>query len=266
MQRIYPQLNHAAVAQYPLRRSVALREIANRTAGGEKIGMTDADFKEIQWQLDYAGLDGAEWSALEEFFRACEGRLRTFTFLDPVGNLLGNSEDPSGPEWVVDPLLSITPASSGGPAGQVFLVTNQAQSPQQVGQLLEAPGQYHYCFSVYARSPAPSPLSLVMSAAGAEQERTCIAGVQWQRVFLSARLDSPDPGVRFALRIEGGQSLHVTGLQVDAQAAPDGYRKTFGTGGVYPTTRFFTDDMSAVAVGPDLYSCSVRLVSNLERV
>ena len=38
----------------------------------------------VRWQLQYSSVTDAEWATIEQLFEAAEGRLTTFTFLDPT--------------------------------------------------------------------------------------------------------------------------------------------------------------------------------------
>src|ERR671910_288909 len=98
----FPQLATGASAQFPLEWRLIRRTIVNRTADGTLLKLDDPNAAGIAWSLRYQGLTEAERAALEALFHDTEGRLQTFLFLDPRGNLLTWTEDLSKPVWHQD--------------------------------------------------------------------------------------------------------------------------------------------------------------------
>ena len=72
-----------------------------------------------EWRLRYEELTDGEMDTLRSFFEGVEGRLGTFTFLDPAGNLLAWSEQLDAEVWEKDPLVTVTgrPGGSRGHGG-----------------------------------------------------------------------------------------------------------------------------------------------------
>ena len=85
-------------------------------------------------------LSAGETAALENLFKATEGRLRTFTFLDPGANLLAWSEDLRNAPWVSDPMIQKTAGITGpdGAARGTRLI-NGGQAAQRIVQTVAAP-------------------------------------------------------------------------------------------------------------------------------
>ena len=103
----YPQLTTGAVCQLPVTQRTSIRTVSNELAGGDTIRMADPNYEIKRWQLQYSGLTDGEWASIEQLFEATEGRLATFTFLDPTDNLLMWSEDWTKTVWTADPLLQL---------------------------------------------------------------------------------------------------------------------------------------------------------------
>ncbi len=91
--------------------------------------MADPNDGSMRWQLQYSGLTDAEWGSIEELFEAAEGRLTTFTFLDPIDNLFVWSENWTNLVWTADPLLQLV-SGVQDPLGttNAMQVTNTAQT------------------------------------------------------------------------------------------------------------------------------------------
>src|SRR5262249_11127352 len=153
----YPQLTSGSVCQFPAGWRTTIRTISNELAGGANIRMSDPGGRTMCWRLEYSSLTDDEQSAMEQLFEAAEGRLESFTFLDPTDNLLTWSEDWTKPTWTSDPLLQSAGGGTDPFGGSGALqITNIAQTAQQVVQSLGGASWFQYCFSVYLRSDSPS--------------------------------------------------------------------------------------------------------------
>ena len=95
----FPQLATGTMCQFPSRKDTLERTVLNRAPGNSVVKMADPEAGSTRWELAYEGLTDDEISSLEDLFVACEGRLRTFMFVDPFGNLLRWTEDLSKPVW-----------------------------------------------------------------------------------------------------------------------------------------------------------------------
>ncbi len=163
----YPQLTTGAVSQFPVTRNANLRTVANQLPSGYTIRMADTGAQKVQWQLRYSSLTDGELSAIQSLFVAAQGQLNTFTFVDPIYNLLMWSEDWTQAVWTPDALLQIT-AGMPDPLGgsDAMQLTNTAQTTQQVVQNTSGPSSFVYCYSVYVRSAVPATIQLVVTATG----------------------------------------------------------------------------------------------------
>jgi hypothetical protein len=244
----YPQLASGIVTQYPLRKTKRQRTVINRAADGSSIRLADPTAEVTEWLLQYAELSDDELAVLQQFFQSAGGALNGFTFLDPSANLLAWSEDLTNAVWQKGPFLSAE-------AGTGFWhLSNSGGGPQVISQTISAPGDYLYCFSVYARSNAP--IQLTMTVGTQRALRPVFA--DWSRLVLASRGGAGAESVSFGLEIPAGASLDIRGLQVDAQPGASVY-KVSSRGGVYEEARFADDALTVVATGPNRNSCAVKI-------
>jgi hypothetical protein len=260
----YPQLSSGVVSQYPINRRTTLRTITNTLASGDNIRMSDPGSAVVGWQLQYSNLTDAEWTSLEQLFEAAEGKLTTFTFLDPMDNLLNWSEDWTKPVWTADPLLQVSAgiADPFGGTGAVQL-TNTAQTTQRVVQSIAAASWFQYCYSIYLRSNAPTTVQILFSATGQESLIQFLVSSSWTRAVIADSLSLQEDGMSFGLQLPAGVSIVAFGAQVEPQPAAGYYKKTTDQAGVYPNTRFDSDSLTQTTNAPNQNSCAVSLVSNL---
>ena len=104
----FPQIGAGSVAQFPVSRSRRWRAIANRMESSELILLPDAAGGQIVWKLSYRDLVDSEVQNLSNLFTASQGGFGAFTFIDPLANLFGWSEDLSQSAWQVGLLQTAT--------------------------------------------------------------------------------------------------------------------------------------------------------------
>jgi len=258
----FPQLLSGASGQYPIRRRRLTRTVVNRSADGCDWKLGDAAGAATVWELEAAALTDEEWAAISSLFQACEGRLRSFKFLDPAGNLLSRSEELDAADWQRDPLVELT-AGVADPLGttRATTVLNTAQTAQGLSQAVEAPANYVYCFSLYARSGQPTDLTLRRFSTTSSAVDTVRVSAGWRRYVSAGNLGAAEEPVWFGLQIPAGASVDVFGLQVEAQPGASAYKPTPSRGAVYPRARFFDDVLGQRTDGPGRHSALIRIIS-----
>jgi hypothetical protein len=258
----FPQLNTGAFAQFPLERRRVRRTVCNILAGGARFRYADSGSGLVRWELPLRALDDAEIARISDLFSATEGRLRTFTFLDPLSNLLLWSEDYAKPAWQKDPFVQLTPAMADPFGGsRATRVVNAGQAAQRLSQSVAAPSSFVYCFSLYARSDAGTTLTLVRASAAAASSSIHPLTAEWTRISSAGVLGGADGSVAFGIELPAGGAVEIFGTQVEAQVAPSEYMLARASAGVYPAARFDQDALSVVAQAPGASDVVVRIVS-----
>lgn len=255
----FPQLMTGAVSQFPGSKRLLRRTVVNEAADGSRVKLGDAAAGEMEWALELKGLADSEWDAIEELFETVEGRLGTFTLLDPFGNLLSWSEDLNAAVWQKTAGVSGV-SGSADPLGGfgACLVANSGAGQGRISQSLAAPGWYGYCLSVYARSAGPDAVVLFVSTPSATAEKAAVIGPAWQRVEHSVNLPSTDETVEFGAAIAPGSTVELFGFQAEPQAGASRYRRTTGRGGVHVAS-FLDDELVRTADGMNDNSCTLRI-------
>jgi hypothetical protein len=260
----YPQLTTGAVSQFPVTRGINMRTVANQLPSGYTIRMADTGAQKVQWRLQYSSLTDGERSSIESLFEASQGQLDTFTFLDPVDNLLVWSEDWTQTVWTADPLLQVTGGVQDALGGSSAMqLTNTAQTTQQIVQNTSGPSGFVYCYSVYVRSAVPATIQLVVTATGQTALTAVTTSSSWTRVTASGNLSVQQEGIGFGVQLPAGVQVDAFGAQVEAQPGAGLYKKTIDLGGVYSSTRFSTDLLLITATAPNQNSCQIDLISSL---
>jgi len=256
---VFPQLSTGAAALYPVTKQSLRRAVVNTLADGKVVVYADSGAAIAGWALRATGLTQAEWNAIENLFQQSSGMAGTFTFLDPAGNLLLQSENFGAGAWAVGALVQLT-AGIGDPFGstRATWLVNTGQAIAGITQLLNVPGDFQYCLSVWVRSSSGSALTL----SAANSSKSFAAGTQWKRVYFSS--NSGQAGattVTFGAKLAAGGSVELFGMQVEAQPGPSDYKMTSASGGVYPKARFGSDQITVTAQGTDVYDAVIQIVS-----
>jgi hypothetical protein len=257
--RVFPQLTTGAAALYPVTKQELQRTVLNALADGTVVSYADPNGAIEGWNLRATGLTLVEWNAIESLFEQTSGRSGNFTLLDPVGNLLLQSEAFTTGAWTAGVLVQLTPGVSD-PLGTTRAtgLVNAGQAAAGLAQILNVPGDFHYCLSVWVRSTSGTALTLAV----ANVSKTFAAGSQWSRIYLSA-----NPGqtgattVTFGAQVAAGGSVQLFGMQAEAQLGPSDYKLSGATGGVYSDARFGSDQITVTAQGADVYDAVIQIVN-----
>ena len=253
---VYPQLGTGALGQFPIRKEKRTRTVVNSAADGSAIKLADPAAATTTWRLDYAELMDSEAGAIAGFFAAVEGTLNGFTFLDPAGNLLAWSGQLDDAVWVRGPMLTLA-SGEPDPAGGALArrLTNTGAGPQTITQTLASPGDYVYCFSVFARAQANTSVTALLGQGRKTQSVT--AG--WNRIAFTGTGAAGAESVEFGLEVPAGATVDVYGPQAEPQAGASVYRAST-LGGVYPDARLRDDELAITSTGVNRHSCTVNII------
>jgi hypothetical protein len=255
----YPQIGSGAIAQFPLTRSRMWRAITNDLESGELITLPDAAAGQIEWKLSYQDLTDTETGTLSNLFTSSQGGFGAFTFIDPLANLLGWSEDLTQSNWQLG-LLQQT-AGQSDPLGtqRASTVSNASAGTQALQQTLGVSGGYVACFSAYLWSNAAGEVILQRDGTNV----TVAVGPAWKRVFVSGPGVSGAAQSTFSIVMSAGQAINVWGMQAEAQPYPSAYKQTSAAIGIYEETYFENDELKITSTSLGLSSCEISLISRV---
>jgi hypothetical protein len=259
---VFPQVSTGASALYPLTKTSRQRSVVNTLGDGTTDVYADPEAASLGWELHTTGLTAAEWGAIEALFEATSGMWQPFTFLDPVGNLIAESESFGASAWSNGALIDLT-TGAGDPLGttRATTVTNPSLAAEAIAQTLTVPGNFQYCLSIWARTDSGTNVTLSISTTGGNATKTFTLGAQWVRVSLSADLGQTTESVTFAAQIAAGGTIDIFAMQAEAQWGFSDYKQTGTTSGVFTGARFGTDRLTVTAQGTDVYDAVIQIVN-----
>jgi hypothetical protein len=254
-----PQIGGGSIAQFPLHRQRKWRTIANELENGARVALPDPAAGKLEWRLSYRDLSDEEATRLQTLFVASKGSYGSFGFADPLANLLAWSEDLTKPDWQAG-LLSVT-AGAADPFGThtAWTVSNASPAIQALSQTVGIPGEYVACFSLWIRAAVSGAVTLQRDGVTAE----AAAGPAWKRLFISSPGNAGTTNAVVSLQLNAGQTLEIWGPQLEAQPYASQYKPTTVPGGLYPETRFATDELTMTSTGVGLTDCEITLVSRI---
>jgi hypothetical protein len=235
----FPQLSSGALVQYPVKRTRNVHTPGTESEDGTRVMYFDPFSARLQWLLSYNALKESEMLQLQSLFDACRGRFRSFTFLDPIGNLLSGS-------WQHGPRIQ----RSG------WIYTNVGNTLEEVSQTLAIPTSYVYTFSLFsASSDADSTVTLVRR--GQTTEHANVLQIVEGRLVSSGALSEVATGFTVAVQLNPGQSIDLVRAQLEPQPSPGDFRAP--TGGVYTNAHWAVDQLIFSAEAPDSFSTSFSI-------
>jgi len=255
----YPQIGSGVVAQFPFLRNRQWRAITNQLESGEMITLPDAAGGQMAWNLNYEDLTDAEAQTIGAFFTTSQGRFGSFTFVDPMSNLLGWSESLTGAGWQTSQ-LSVT-TGVGDPLGtqRASTLSNGTAGTMALSQTLGMSGDYIACFSAWIQSAAATTVTLQRDT----QQSVAKVGAQWSRVCQSGTGATGAGQSTFSVVLAAGQSVNIFGLQVEAQPYPSIYKPTSAAVGIYEETYFADDELTVTSNGPGFSRAAINLMSRI---
>jgi hypothetical protein len=258
----FPQLSTGAVAHYPISKTAVTRTVLNVVPGGNLLMYPDEAARKVIWSWDYVGLTMEEAAMLENFFLACCGPLRPFTFLDPTGNLLSASSEFTAPAWQGASGLKAG-TKVPGPVSDVpgWSLVNSSQGMQEIEQTLNIPSDFTYCFSLYLSSPTPDYVTLFRRCSSSEESSSVPIGPDWKRVWSTGTLQDDSAGLSVGFRLSPGQQIAVSAAQLEAQPGPSTYLHRPQSGDVYPNAHWAIEEFSIRYLGPSDCTVSVAVES-----
>jgi hypothetical protein len=240
----FPQLSTGALVQYPVNRTKSVQTVSTQAEDGSVISYFDSRGSKLTWALEFSGITQAEANQLQALFDNCAGRFRTFTFINPVANLLTD-------QWQMGTGID--------KAGAVY--TNTGSTTAEIWQTFLIPSAYTYCFSVPGNVNAPDGANLTLIRRGSATEETVIAALNSALLVSSGTLADSGLGLTVAIRLQPGQSVDLSQAQLEAQPSPSQFRPQ--QGGVYPNAHWAVDELMFTAIGPDLYSTKFSIETNV---
>jgi hypothetical protein len=235
------------------------RAITNQLESGELITLPDTAGGQVAWSLKYEDLTTTEAQAISGVFTASQGQFGYFTFIDPLANLMGSSEDFTQAGWQLGEMTTASGIADPLGTQRASAVSNAGAASQALSQTLGLSGDYVACLSAYVRSATVTTVTLQRD----NVQTVAAVGPQWTRVLVSGTGAAGAAQSTFSLTVPAGQTIDVWGMQVEAQPWPSVYKQTTTATGIYDETYFADDELTMTSTGPGFSRASINLISRI---
>jgi hypothetical protein len=237
----FPQLSTVGISmgQRPYTTSSDFLHVNNDMQCGVRYSHSYRTNPLTKFSINFPSITDTEVAILESFFVSQNGKFGQWVFLDPVGNLVPNSETFS--DGSTDPF-------GGHRAGRI---TSQTQTV-----LAGDGGGITLCASMWVKPDSASPTTYTIGITGATTTVT-LTTTSWTRIQHAGTV-SGSSGVS---AIYSGPSSVCFGFSCVAFGAAGSYAKTPGRGyGYHPNCRFSEDDFIVKQIGINQSSVSLPCV------
>ncbi len=258
----FPQFGDKAVIQYPYRWRQVFR---TRMAENDWSGLprqSDSGYEERRFSCVLRGLSDGERVSIQNLFVSTGGGHRTFTFLSPHENLLADSEGFGAGSWMKDAGLVLTGGFADPLGGAAATrVSNPTGTARQFRQVIEAPGEYRYCASFWARAASAVNVTFRGGAVTVPSERVLRFEPAWRRFVVTVQSSEMGAQSCFGLVLPAVTEVETFGWQVEASGAETEYKKTVGPGGVIANCRFADDRLEWASEFPGQHTVRINLAA-----
>lgn len=212
----FPQLGPSfSLTQYPYSVGLSHRTIHAETPDGWYYSYAARRRPAHRFVLEFSSLSVEDGAKLADFHRQCEGRLHQFTFLDPNGNLIPQSEQWTHAAWQRDSML-VTPGQQD-PSGSHRAATISGAGRLRTAILPDGEvSDLMVSASVLVKSEAATDVTLGFQddqGNPLSQRDWRLPAGRWLRIRHRAQLTSAGP-VSFVIERTGADA--VRGLDVFA--------------------------------------------------
>lgn len=219
-----------------------------------------------RWSLTYAALSDAELAVLQAFFVDRRGRLKSFTWLDPNGNLCQYSESFAPAAWEKYAVGSVGSAVAD-PHGGTRAVEVTGTTNTMIATVLLPDGDasgFVLTGSVWVKAPAAQSLSIGFIDSGFAvlgNTTWSLPANTWRRISHTITLATAAP-IRLLVGGFGtwnAQALALWGAQCVPTAGPGPDIRSPQSYGLRTKCRFDTDELEVRTLGPNQHQVSFSI-------
>ncbi len=255
----FPALDNGMLAHLPVELSIEKMTRATRFPDGSLLFAASETRTRYNWLLRFENLNAQEWQRLSDFISASRRGATSFTFYDPIGNLLSHSNNLEDSIWLASPGLTVDPILDADQSN-AFILTNATAQPLSLSQSVSIAGPFTTCFSVWAKWVGGANFSLALTDT-AQSSSVSRRSAAWARhhVRLSS---SGNPETRMAsIVVPPTTQIIVAAPQLEIAAHPGAPLETGAQSGVFPKSWLAQKSFDTRSAAPGAHSITLRIES-----
>ncbi len=256
---VFPHLDGGALAQLPVRLTIERQIPRLRFPDGSEVRDSQNCALRYSWLLAYENLNATEWQRFRTFINEASMGARTFSFPDPLGNLLLQSRDLTASPW--PPSAGLTVAPFADPLQpEAFILTNSSPAPLTLTQAVPLGGAFTSCFSLRAMWTSAAGLSLSLDTAAVTTTRSFTVG-DWRTLHVTHTSSTPAASRLVSITVPPTSQVIVAAPQLELAAQPGAYHATGSASALFSQAWLDQPEFISQSLAPGAHSISLRIVS-----
>lgn len=255
----FPALDCGILAQLPVELSIENLTRATRFPDGSLLFAANEARTRYSWFLRYENLNPQEWQRILDFIEATQRGAASFTFYDPIGNLLTHSVNLGESIWLAPPGLTVAPIADADQSN-AFILTNPTSQPLALSQSVSVAGPFTTCFSIRAKWAGGASFSLGLSDAIQSASVSRTAG-PWASHHVRL-ISSGNPESRMAsIVVPPATQVIVAAPHLEIAASPSAPLETGSQSGIFPNSWLVQKSFDTQSLAPGAHSITLRIES-----
>ncbi len=273
----YPQIGSGLITQRPYRTSQSFNSLLSDTPAGRPYGfvkqgsgLTYFPLGPLsRFEVNHQAITDAEVQSLQNFFVSMQGRLGSFIYLDPSGNLIPVSEDFTDASWSPTGVTvgsAVTDPFGGTRATTLTATTGNSNLAPTVIPGGFLPAGYLLCASVYAKAhSAGQSLSIGFIDSGfsvLHSTTWALPQNRWTRIYDSIAL-ATSSYIRVLIGGFGtwnSTAIDMFGPHCTPLGGPGDYVQSPVNLGLHANCRLDTDKLVIASRGPNENAVQIPVI------
>lgn len=258
---LLPQLQSKSAVQWNVTRTIVQSGSVNELADGSFLRGGVLRPLRRTWDLEYVGLTGAEFDALAEFAYMVNKVEEGFVFVDPMANMLRQSEDLTEAAWIRSAFCDVTAIGVGDHGMAVHEVASQSAGVESLSQDVNVSGQGWLCGSCWVRTEGAASGAVIMRSGTGVWRSGFVAGPEWHRVRVSGLVTMESEPMQFTIEVIPDGTVEVRGVQLEHQACASGYKPSAEVAGIHLGSRIVDGSFVGTRQAANWFDCRFRIVA-----
>jgi len=255
----FPALDTGMLAQLPMELEIERLVRETKFPDGSQVTSGVDSRLRYRWLIRYANLSDLEWVRFMEFFESSERGAKPFSFPDPMGNLVAQSQNLLDPVWDISPGL-VVDRYEDPVFSSAAILTNSTPFALSLAQVAEVAGPFATCFSVYAMWPGVSSFSMMLSSSSESQTKPFTAS-EWSRYSVRIGLQASSSVRTVSIIVPPYSQLVVANPQLEIAAQPNAYRATGIRADLYSPAWMSQEYLAGQQPAPGAHSLTLQIES-----
>ena len=255
----FPALDNGILAQLPVELSIENLTRATRFPDGSLLFAANEARTRYTWLLRYQNLNPQEWQRVLDFIAATQRGSASFTFYDPIGNLLAHSVNLEDSIWLAPPGLIVDPIVDANQSN-AFILTNPTAQSLALSQSVSVAGPFTTCFSIRAKWAGGANFSLGLTDGIQSASASRTAGA-WTSHYVRLSSSGTPESRMASISVPPATQIIVASPQLEIAASPGAPLQTGSQSGIFSNSWLAQKSFDTQSLAPGAHSITLRIES-----